>query len=114
MTKHPEDFRAEKNRPFTGAEYIESIKDDREVYIYGKRVKDITTHPAFRNSVASIAKLYDALHDPETKDELTWDTDTGNGGYTHKFFRYAKSREELREQIESISAWSKLTYGWMV
>ena len=115
MTKHkkPEDFRAEKNRPFTGAEYIESLKGEREIYIYGKRVKDITTHPAFRNSVASMARLYDALHDPETKDKLTWETDTGNGGYTHKFFRYAKSREELREQIEAITEWSKLTYGWM-
>ena len=28
-----EDFRADTKRPFTGAEYLESLKDGREVYI---------------------------------------------------------------------------------
>ena len=67
----PEDVIAGKGRPFTGAEYLESLRDGREVYIYGERVKDVTTHPAFRNSARSIARLYDALHDPKHKDVLT-------------------------------------------
>ena len=50
-------------RPFTGDEYLESLRDGREVWIYGERVKDVTTHPAFRNSARMIARLYDALHD---------------------------------------------------
>ena len=29
----------------------------REVYLYGDRVKDVTTHPAFRNSVRMIVRL---------------------------------------------------------
>src|SRR5262249_3996171 len=33
-------------RPFTGAQYLESLRDGREVYVYGERVKDVTTHPA--------------------------------------------------------------------
>ena len=70
-------------RPFTGAEYLESLRDGREVYIYGERVADVTTHPAFRNAARSIARLYDALHDPKTKDVLTCPTDTGSGGITH-------------------------------
>jgi aromatic ring hydroxylase len=56
---------AERTRPFTGAEYIESIRDGREIWIYGERVKDVTTHPAFRNTVRMIARLYDALHHPD-------------------------------------------------
>lgn len=109
----PEDYRAEANRPLTGAEYLASLRDDREIYIYGDRVKDVTTHPAFRNAAASMAKLYDALHDPDTKDKLCWETDTGNGGYTHKFFRFARSPSDLREQRDAIAEWSRLTYGWM-
>lgn len=35
------------NRPMTGAEYIESLKDDRAVYFEGERVADVTEHPAF-------------------------------------------------------------------
>ena len=67
----PEDFIADRCRPFTGAEYMESLRDGRDVYFDGERVTDVTTHPAFRNSVRSIARLYDALHDPETRDLLT-------------------------------------------
>ncbi|WP_300614091.1 4-hydroxyphenylacetate 3-hydroxylase N-terminal domain-containing protein, partial [Trebonia sp.] len=52
-------------RPMTGDEYIESIRDGREVYIYGDRVRDVTTHPAFRNPVRMTARLYDSMRDPK-------------------------------------------------
>ena len=55
-----EDFIGDKKRPFTGAEFLESLRDGREVYIYGERVDDVTTHPAFRNAARTIARLYDA------------------------------------------------------
>ena len=109
----PEDFRADSKRPFTGAEYLKSLQDSREIYIYGERVKDVTTHPAFRNAAASVGQLYDALHDPASQDRLCWNTDTGNGGYTHKFFRYARSPEEMRQQRDAIADWSRQSYGWM-
>ena len=108
-----EDFIADRGRPFTGAEYMESLRDGREVYFDGKRVSDITTHPAFRNSVRSIARLYDALHDPKTRDLLTCPTDTGSGGYTHKYFRVARSRDDMRGAQQAIAGWARLTYGWM-
>src|SRR3974390_1969579 len=82
-----EDAIGAKGRPFTGSEYLASLRDGREVYIYGERVDDVTAHPAFRNAARSIARLYDALHDEERKEVLTWPTDTGSGGFTHKFFR---------------------------
>ena len=111
MPQHPEDIIAGKNRPFTGAEFLESLRDGREVYIYGERVKDVTTHPAFRNSARSVALLYDALHAKETKDVLTAPTDTGSGGYTHKFFKAAYSREDVIAQRDAIAAWARISYG---
>jgi hypothetical protein len=39
---------AARTRPFTSQEYFESLRDGREIWIYGERVKDVTTHPAFR------------------------------------------------------------------
>ncbi len=114
MTRQkPEDIIAGKARPFTGEEYLESLRDDREVYIYGERVKDVTAHPAFRNSARTIARLYDALHDEKTKGVLTAPTDTGNGGFTHKFFKVARSREDLIAQRDAIAAWARMSYGWM-
>jgi len=109
----PEDVIGAKGRPFTGAEYLESLRDGREVWIYGEKVDDVTTHPAFRNSARSIARLYDALHQPGARDELTGPTDTGSGGYTHRFFRVARSREDLMAQRQAIARWARMSYGWM-
>ena len=37
-------------RPYTGREFLASLDDDREVWIYGERVRNIAEHPAFRNT----------------------------------------------------------------
>src|SRR6195256_4310049 len=103
---------ATRTQPFTGQEYIESLRDGREIYIYGERVKDVTTHPAFRNTVRMLARLYDALHD-ERKSVLCTDTDTGSGGYTHKFFKASHNAEELVGARDAIAEWARVTYGWM-
>lgn len=100
-------------KPITGSEYLESLRDDREVWLHGERVKDITTHPAFRNSARSVARLYDALHNPKYHDVLTSPTDTGGGSYTHKFFKASRSSQELLEARDAIAQWARLTYGWM-
>jgi 4-hydroxyphenylacetate 3-monooxygenase len=103
----------QRTRPFTGAEYMESIRDGREIWIYGERVKDVTTHPGFRNTVRMIARLYDALHDPARKDTLTIPTDTGNGGYTHRFYRATRNAEELVAARDAIAEWARVSYGWI-
>ena len=99
--------------PFTGEEYLESLRDGREIWIYGERVKDITAHPAFRNSARSVARLYDALHDPAQQAALTAPTDTGNGGFTHPFFKAPRSQQDLVTSREAIVGWQRLVYGFM-
>jgi aromatic ring hydroxylase len=100
-------------RPLTGAEYLESLRGPREIWIYGERVTDLTTHPAFRNAARMLARLYDALHDPEHHAILTCPTDTGSGGYTHKYFRAPSSADDLVAARDAIAAWARMTYGWM-
>jgi 4-hydroxyphenylacetate 3-monooxygenase len=100
-------------RPMNGEEYLASLRDGREIWIYGEKIDDVTTHPAFRNGARSIARLYDALHDPAMKDVLTTETDTGSGGFTHPFFRAPRSAEDLVRGRDAIAAWQRLTYGWM-
>ncbi|CAM5597863.1 MULTISPECIES: 4-hydroxyphenylacetate 3-hydroxylase family protein [Streptomyces] len=100
-------------RPLTGDEYLESLRDGREIHLYGDRVKDVTSHPAFRNSALMTARLYDALHDPARRDVLTAPTDTGSDGWTHKFFRTPRSVQDLVEDREAIAEWARMTYGWM-
>jgi 4-hydroxyphenylacetate 3-monooxygenase len=100
-------------RPLTGDEYIESLRDDREIYLYGERVKDVTAHPAFHNPVRMTARLYDSLHDPANRGVLTRPTDTGGDGYTHPFFTTPRSAEDLVASQRAIAEWARMSYGWM-
>src|SRR6201986_1947056 len=99
--------------PFTGQEYLESIRDRREIYVYGERVEDVTTHPAFRHTARSIARMYDALHDDARRSIITTQTDTGSGGVTHKFFRFPRTVEDCVGDLEAIAAWARIGYGWL-
>jgi 4-hydroxyphenylacetate 3-monooxygenase len=105
-------FGATRTKPFTSQEFLESLRDGREIWIYGERVKDVTTHPAFRNTSRMLARLYDALHD-ERKAILCTETDTGSGGYTHHFFKAPHNAEEMVASRDAIAEWARVTYGWM-
>lgn len=100
-------------RPFTGDEYLESLRDGREVWIYGEQVDDVTTHPAFRNCTRMIARMYDALHHPDTKAVLTTETDTGSGGYTHPFLKASRNVAEMVAARDAIAAWQRIVFGWL-
>ena len=99
--------------PMNGEQFLESLRDGREIYIYGERVKDVTTHPAFRNTSRMVARLYDALHDPKHKDKLLVPTDTGNGGMTQAYFKAPKNVAESVAGRDAIAEWAKITYGWL-
>jgi 4-hydroxyphenylacetate 3-monooxygenase len=100
-------------RPQTGEDYLESLRDGREVYIYGERVEDVTEHPAFRNTARMTARLFDALHDPERAPRLLLPTDTGSGGQTHAFFKAPTSLAESIAGRDAIAEWQRITFGWM-
>jgi 4-hydroxybutyryl-CoA dehydratase/vinylacetyl-CoA-Delta-isomerase len=48
----------------TGKQYRESLADGRVIYFKGKRVDDVGTVPALRNTVEKVARTYDRFHDP--------------------------------------------------
>ena len=95
----------------TGSEYLASLDDARAVYLFGERVRNIANHSAFRNSARSIARLYDALHDPEQRDALT--IPDRDGIRTHRFFTGSRSAQELLAARDAIAYWARLTYGFM-
>jgi 4-hydroxyphenylacetate 3-monooxygenase len=62
----------------TGEEYRESIRDGREVWINGERVKDVPTHPMFKPIVDVRARIYDMAHEQATQDAMSYvDEQTG-------------------------------------
>ena len=97
--------------PYKGDEYLDSIRDSREVWIHGERVKDVTRHPAFRNSARMVARWYDRLN--AEKDTLGVATDTGSGGWTHPFFKAPRSAADLVQARDAIARLQGVACGWM-
>jgi 4-hydroxyphenylacetate 3-monooxygenase len=45
----------------TGAEYLDALRDGREVYLDGRRVKDVTAEPGLREVAHTFARMYDLV-----------------------------------------------------
>ena len=55
-----------------GAAYLERLHDDRDVWIDGERVTDVTRDARLGRGVHSIAALYDLQLDPRRIDQMTY------------------------------------------
>lgn len=102
---------AHKTEAYTGKAFLESIQDSREIYIYGERVKDVTKHPAFRNSARMVARWYDRFH--EKKDDIGTVADNGTNNITHPFFLGSRTSADLIKSRDAIAELQKISYGWM-
>jgi 4-hydroxyphenylacetate 3-monooxygenase len=92
----------------TGAEYLESIRDGRRVYLGRERVDDVTTHPAFRNTARSFAMIYDRKRAPENRDVMTFEED---GDTFSSYFLLPRSSEDLRRRFETHRRIASWTHG---
>ena len=101
----------EKNQLMTGEAYLESLDDGREIWFDGEIIGNVVEHPAFRNAARSMARLYDAWHDPNLKDDLT--TVDKFGSRTHRFFTPSYSVDDLKKSRTAIDIWQRINYGWM-
>lgn len=96
----------------TGTQHIAMLRDGREVYLDGKRVSDVTTHPAFRNSIGSYASLYDFQARPENLEKMTFQPD-GTANRVSRIWQLPTSYNELVERRHMLEAWTELHYGFM-
>jgi len=78
----------------TSDEYRRSLDDGREVWLGGKRVPNVASHPAFRPMVDAVARIYDLHFDPETIDLMTFVMPDGTRG--SRFYKIPESVEDLR------------------
>ncbi|MCO5399478.1 4-hydroxyphenylacetate 3-hydroxylase family protein [Ralstonia soli] len=95
-----------------GSQHIAMLRDGREVYLDGKRVTDVTTHPAFRNSIRSYANLYDFQARPENVDKMTFQP-AGTDKRVSRIWQLPTSYDELVERRHALEAWTELHYGFM-
>lgn len=96
----------------SGSDYITALKDDRAVFIDGARVADVTTHPAFREAVRSVAQLYDTAADPANRELMTFPSPL-TGEPVNRCFLIPRSREDLTARRKALWHWAEQSFGFM-
>jgi len=58
-----------------GRQYLEGLRDDRDVWIHGEKVKDVTAFPGLSRGAETLARFMDRQFDPNLSDLLTYEED---------------------------------------
>ena len=94
----------------TGARYIESLKDGREVWLDGEKVPDVTAHPALSGIVHELARIYDLQHSEEYRDQMTFvSPDTGNR--CSLSWLLPLTMEDLKKKRRNSEVWNEQSWG---
>ncbi len=94
----------------TGARYIDSLKDGREVWLDGQKVHDVTTHPAFSGMVHELARIYDRQHTEPDQDEMTFASpETGNRCSISWLLPH--TMDDLKRKRRNSEIWNEQCWG---
>ena len=85
----------------TAAEYVESLRDGREIWYRGERVDDVTTHPTISKAVKHACIDYEMAESDEYRDLATYEED----GESHSaYYRIPRSTQDLLDRSRLIEA----------
>jgi 4-hydroxybutyryl-CoA dehydratase / vinylacetyl-CoA-Delta-isomerase len=93
----------------TVSAYLESIRDDRALYIDGRKVEDVTKDPSYTKLLRAAATDYALALDPRYQDLLT--EKLPNGERVHFVFVPPKTPEDLMRRREVIKLLARVCFG---
>ncbi|MCA1452995.1 4-hydroxyphenylacetate 3-hydroxylase family protein [Bradyrhizobium sp. BRP22] len=83
----------------TGEQYKEGIRDGREVWIDGERVKDVTAHPALQPIIDVKARMYDMAHEERYSSDLSY----VEGNEKHSiFYRPPTEQKDWHDKVKAV------------
>jgi 4-hydroxyphenylacetate 3-monooxygenase len=93
-----------------GTAYLAGLRDERQVWIAGERVADVTTDPRLGRGAHAIAALYDLQSHPELRAGLTYTSPT-SGEQVGLSFIQPRSVDDLVRRREMFQQWANLSGG---
>ena len=97
----------------TGQQYIDGLRESpAEVWMRGERIKDVTTHPALKGGVGSVAALYDLQHREDIRDEMVFPSPT-SGDPVGRSFQVPRTMEDLLLRRKMMTHWAWVGCGMM-
>jgi 4-hydroxyphenylacetate 3-monooxygenase len=86
----------------TGEQYRESLRDGREVWINGERVKDVTRHPMFKPAVDIRARIYDMQHEAAHREVMTYEEMGERFAIGNRLPRAQKDWTDKRRAVDTV------------
>lgn len=80
----------------SAADYRESLRDGRQVWIEGERVPDVTRHAAFQPMIQAIGQIYDLHNDSRHRDTFTYSLPDGEPA--SRFYKLPTTVEDMRNR----------------
>src|SRR5437899_1256574 len=97
----------------TGQQYIDGLRaQEREVWLGGERVRDVTKHQGLAGGVRAIAHRYDIQHDPELREVMTFPSPS-TGEPVGRSFDMPMTKEALETRTKMMLNWARATCGMM-
>jgi 4-hydroxyphenylacetate 3-monooxygenase len=93
----------------TGAQYLDSLRDGRSVWLNGRKI-DVTTHRALAGVRGELRRLYDLQHDPDYADRMTF-VSPDDGQRISLSYLLPRTTEDLLLKRGCTEVWSEETWG---
>ena len=87
----------------TGNDYRDSLRDGRQVWINGEKVKDVPSHPAFRPIVDVRARIYDMAHEDTYRHIMAY-TDEETEEPCNIGYKPPKTRDDWHDKRRAVDA----------
>ena len=92
----------------TGAEYLASLRDDREVWLHGERLADVTAAPGLARGAQTMAGFMDRQHQEAHQDLLTY----SEAGERHPMsFLLPRAPQDVRRRGAAYYEWARWSNG---
>lgn len=96
----------------TGRQFLDSLRDGREIWLEGERVRDVTTHPKLGAAARTLSELYDLQHRAELREQLSRPSPTTGDRVGLSFIEPA-SESDLRRRGAMVKTWMDWCGGMM-
>ena len=94
----------------TGSQYLDGLRDNRNVWMHGKKVKDVTNEDGLKRCAATLANFIDKQHDPKYFNDITYLDEDGDR--CALAFQIPKTKDDIKARGKSYYEWAKWSNGY--
>jgi aromatic ring hydroxylase len=95
-----------------GKQFLEGLRDGREIWLEGERVADVTTHPKLARMAQTLAGLYDLQESPDYHEQMTFRSPS-SGDLVSLSFLVPETYEDLIRRRKALEVTAGACYGML-